>query len=140
MGVELAVKMREKESLECRRMHIGALKTQKLPGPLSGPWTPAIKGSLHQQLSALEAGPPLDQILDPHLTHRTIISLRCPTSRSTFMETVELGTDTAADPGFLKGGFQPKKGGVNLFLAKICRKLHENKENWTGGRVQNCTM
>ena len=68
-------KMREKESLECVRMHIWALKTQKLPGPLSGPWTPATDCSLHsrdsallrQQFSASEAGPPLDQILDPHL-------------------------------------------------------------------------
>ena len=56
-------------------MHIWALKTQKLPGPLSGPWTPATECSLHshdssslyQQLSASEAGAPLDQILDPHL-------------------------------------------------------------------------
>ena len=68
-------KMREKESLECVRMYIWALKTQKLPGPLSGPWTPAADCSLHsrdsaslrQQLSASEAGAPLDQILDPHL-------------------------------------------------------------------------
>ena len=67
--------MREKEPLECRRMHIWALKTQKLPGPLSGPWIPAAKGSLrshdsallHRQLSASEAGAPLDKILDPHL-------------------------------------------------------------------------
>ena len=36
--------MREKESLECRRMPIWALKTQKLPGAFSGPWTPAPKG------------------------------------------------------------------------------------------------
>ena len=58
-------KMREKEPLECRRMHIWALKTQKLPWPLSGSWTPAAKGSLcsHdsaslcRQLSASEAGP-----------------------------------------------------------------------------------
>ena len=64
--------MREKESLECVRMHIWASKTQKLPGPLSGPWTPAAdcsrdSASLHRQLSASVAGPPLDQILDPHL-------------------------------------------------------------------------
>ena len=68
--------MREKESLDCVRMHIWALKTQKLPGPLSGPWTPAAdcslrsrdSASLRRQLSASEAGPPaLDQILDPHL-------------------------------------------------------------------------
>ena len=58
-------KMREKEPLECRRMHICALKTQKLPWPLSGPWIPAAKGSLRshdsaslrRQLSASEAGP-----------------------------------------------------------------------------------
>ena len=59
-------KMREKEPLECRRVHIWALKTQKLPGPSSGPWTPATKGSLRShdsaslrwQLSASEAGAP----------------------------------------------------------------------------------
>ena len=58
--------MREKESLECVRMHIWALKTQKLPGPLSGPWTPAANCSLRsrdftslcRQLSASEAGAP----------------------------------------------------------------------------------
>ena len=59
-------KIREKESLECRRMHIWALKTQKLPGPLSGPWTPAANcslrsndsASLRRQLSASEPGAP----------------------------------------------------------------------------------
>ena len=59
-------KIREKESLEYVRMHIWASKTQKLPGPLSGPWTPAAECSLHsrnsaslcRQLSASEAGAP----------------------------------------------------------------------------------
>ena len=59
-------KIREKESLECGRMHIWALKTQKLPGPLSGPWTPAAicslrsrdSASLCRQLSASEPGAP----------------------------------------------------------------------------------
>ena len=59
-------KIWEKESLECVKMHIWAAKTQKLPGPLSGPWTPAAKcllhshdsASLHRQLSASEAGAP----------------------------------------------------------------------------------
>ena len=59
-------KIREKESLECVRMHIWASKTQKLPGPLSGPWTPAAECSLRsrdsallrRQLSASEAGDP----------------------------------------------------------------------------------
>ena len=59
-------KIREKESLECGRMHIWALKTQKLPGPLSGPWTPATNCSLRscdsaslcRQLSASGPGPP----------------------------------------------------------------------------------
>ena len=59
-------KIREKESLECVRMHIWASKTQKLPGPLSGPWTPATECSLRSrdsallcwQLSASEAGAP----------------------------------------------------------------------------------
>ena len=45
-------KIREKESLECGRMHIWALKTQKLPGPLSGPWTPAANCSLRSHDSA----------------------------------------------------------------------------------------
>ena len=55
--------------------YISALKTQKLPGLLCGPWTPAADNWLYscdstpspQQLLALEAGDPLDQILDPHL-------------------------------------------------------------------------
>ena len=59
-------KIREKESLECGRMHIWALKTQKLWGPLSGPWTPAANcslrsrdsTSLHRQLSASAPGAP----------------------------------------------------------------------------------
>ena len=59
-------KIREKESLECVRMHIWASKTQKLPGPLSGPWTLAAEfllcsrdsASLRRQLSASEAGAP----------------------------------------------------------------------------------
>ena len=60
-------KIREKESLECGRMHIGALKTQKLPGPFSVPWTPAANcslcshdsASLHRHISASGPGPPL---------------------------------------------------------------------------------
>ena len=67
--------MRDKESPECGRMHIWALETQKLPGPLTGSWTPAANGSLcscnftllHCQFSVSEAGVPLDQILDLHL-------------------------------------------------------------------------
>ena len=59
-------KIREKVSLECGRMHIWALKTQKLPGPSSGPWTPTANcslhscdsTSLHQQLLASEPGVP----------------------------------------------------------------------------------
>ena len=83
-------KMREKESLECVRMHIWALKTQKLSGPLSGPWTPAAdcslrscdSASLHRQLSASEAGaPPLDQILDPHL-ERDLFNLNISAKQS----------------------------------------------------------
>ena len=62
-------KIREKESLECGRMHIWALKTQKLPGPLSGPWTPTTNCSLRYigNFQPQHLGPPLDQILDPHL-------------------------------------------------------------------------
>ena len=59
-------KIREKESLECGRMYIWALKTQKLPGLLSRPWTPAANCSLRlcnstllcRQLSASEPGAP----------------------------------------------------------------------------------
>ena len=59
-------KIREKESLECGRMHIWALKIQKLPGPLSGPWTPVANcslrshdsASLRRQLSASAPGAP----------------------------------------------------------------------------------
>ena len=62
-GVKIDVKNKRKESLECVRMHIWASKTQKLPGPLSGPWTPAAEcsrdsASLCRQLSASEAGAP----------------------------------------------------------------------------------
>ena len=61
-------KIREKECLECVRMHIWASKTQKLPGPLSGPWTPcrrmlASLARLHFATSATVGlrswGPPL---------------------------------------------------------------------------------
>ena len=71
-------KMREKESLECVRMHIWALKTQKLPGPLSGPWTPAAYCSLRYvgNFRPLKLGPPLDQILDPHLSYLIVTCLR----------------------------------------------------------------
>ena len=45
--VEVDVKKRtEKESLECGRIHIWALKTQKLSGTLSGPWSPATDSLL----------------------------------------------------------------------------------------------
>ena len=52
-----------------------SMKSQKLPGPLRGPWSLAAdclicscdSASLRRQLCASEAGPPLDQILDPHL-------------------------------------------------------------------------
>ena len=68
-------RIREKESVECWRMLIWALKTQKLQGPLSRPWTPDTDCSLHShdstllhwQLSVSEARAPLDQILDPCL-------------------------------------------------------------------------
>ena len=42
---------------------------------------------------------------------------------------------SAADPGFSRG-VATRKGAPTLYLAKICRKLHENKENWTGGTHQ----
>ena len=45
--------MGEKESLECGRMNIWALKTEKLPGPLSRPWTPAADSLLNLHNSAL---------------------------------------------------------------------------------------
>ena len=54
-------KIREKEPLECGRMHIWALKTQKLPEPLSGPWTPATDCSHHYvgNFQSQKLGPPL---------------------------------------------------------------------------------
>ena len=52
-------RIREKESLESGKMHIWALKTQKVPGPLRA-LTPAATFSLG-------SWDPLDQILDPHL-------------------------------------------------------------------------
>ena len=61
-GVELAAKMREKESLEYGKMPNQALKTQKLPGSLGRLWTKAIIGSFYlynftcQQLLTSEAG------------------------------------------------------------------------------------
>ena len=57
----------------CFIKHLGtttALKTQKLPGPLSGPWTPATNCSLRYigNFQPQNLGTPhLDQILDPHL-------------------------------------------------------------------------
>ena len=63
-GVELAVKIEGKKSLEYGRMHTWASKTQKLPGPLSRSWTKngtLCSGEstlLPGQLSASEAGPP----------------------------------------------------------------------------------
>ena len=66
--------MREKESLECGRMHIRPLKTQKLPGPLSrGPW-PQIAHFAHVTLLCYIGNfrpqklGPHDKILDPQLT------------------------------------------------------------------------
>ena len=72
-------KIREKESLECGKMHILALKTQKLPGPLSRPWTLVANcllrshdsASLCWQLWPKNLGPP-DQILDPHLSGQMV--------------------------------------------------------------------
>ena len=70
--VKIDVKNQRNEPLECGRMHIWALKIQKLPGPLSGPWTPATDWSLHSHDSAslcrqLSVSESLYQILDPHL-------------------------------------------------------------------------
>ena len=39
----------------------------------------------------------------------------------------------------LLGGANPR-GASTYYFAKICQKLHENEENWTGERVQNFTM
>ena len=40
---------------------------------------------------------------------------------------------------FSRGRLQPEKGWASTYyLAKICRKLHENEENWTRG-VKNFT-
>ena len=104
-------KIREKESLEYVRMHIWASKTQKLPGPLSGPWTPAAECSLHsrdsaslrRQLSASEAGPPLDPILDPHLTPNINLRVYCQIETKRAAQIVESkGVNTPSVSGSVK--------------------------------------
>ena len=40
LGVKLGVRNETKKSLECGRMHIWALRTQKFPETLRWPWTP----------------------------------------------------------------------------------------------------
>ena len=64
-GIKLDVKMRDKESLECGRMHIWPLKTQKLPGPLREPWILATQvvhyacmTLLHNKLRPQKLPPP----------------------------------------------------------------------------------
>ena len=37
-------------------------------------------------------------------------------------------------------GRQPEKGAPTYYLAKICRKLHENEENWDGGGASNILL
>ena len=45
----------------------------------------------------------------------------------------------ATDPGFSKRGANPKEG-TTYDLAKICQKVHENKELDREEGVQNVTM
>ena len=48
---------------------------------------------------------------------------------------------TVADPGFPRGATTQKGGGVpTYYLAKICRKLHKNEENWAGGRASKTLL
>ena len=61
-------KIREKESLECGRMHIWALKTQKWALAPGHNWLTSL--TWHRYISNYRPqnlGPPLNQILDPHL-------------------------------------------------------------------------
>ena len=47
--------------------------------------------------------------------------------------------ESAADPGFARGTPTPKCGAPTYYSAKISRRLHVNKENWTevvGSRPQ----
>ena len=62
-------KIREQESLECGRMHIWALKTQKLPGPTTdcSLCSCELWFTMSVTFSLRSWPPPLDQILDPHL-------------------------------------------------------------------------
>ena len=39
-----------------------------------------------------------------------------------------------ADPGFPRGAPPEREGAPTYYLAKICRRVHANEENWTGGR------
>ena len=67
-------KIREKEFLECGRMLIWALKIQKLPGPQLPIARFTCMTPLHfiGNLWPQHLGPPLDQILNPHLLGLTI--------------------------------------------------------------------
>ena len=38
-----------------------------------------------------------------------------------------------ADPGFPRGAPPEREGAPTYYLAKICRRVHANEENWTGG-------
>ena len=60
-------KIREKESLECGRMHIWALKAQKLPGPQIARFAHTTLLHYIGNFQPQNLGSPLYQILDPHL-------------------------------------------------------------------------
>ena len=71
-GVEIDVKNNKKRvSRMWENAYIWILKTQKLPGPLSGPWTqPQIATPIHNISNVRPRNlppPPLGKILDSHL-------------------------------------------------------------------------
>ena len=45
----------------------------------------------------------------------------------------------AADPEFPDEA-PTRRGGAKLLFREMLPKLHENKDNWTGGGAQNFTM
>ena len=41
---------------------------------------------------------------------------------------------------FPHGGRQPQKGAPIYYLAKFCRKLLENEENWLASKIVLCRL
>ena len=67
-------KMRERVSRMCENAYL-SIKNPKASRALKQALDPShrLLASLRRQLSASEAGPPLDQILDPHLGRQSVL-------------------------------------------------------------------